>query len=220
MARAQAPKSGAAKRGPFITFEGGDGAGKSTQIGRLAAHLSAAGCDVVATREPGGSSGAEAIRALLVSGAVDRWSPIAEALLMFAARADHLEKTINPARARGAVVLCDRFADSTMAYQGIAGALGRDAVEALTRIVVGDDGPVLTFILDTPVDVGLARAGKRGGDNRFEAKGAAYQERVRQAFLDIAAAEPKRCVVVDATAPAVEVAAKIAAVVKERLGIG
>ncbi|MEX0645888.1 MAG: dTMP kinase, partial [Parvularculaceae bacterium] len=110
MAGAKAPRPDA-PRGPFITFEGGDGAGKSTQISRLAAHLRAAGCDVVATREPGGSSGAEAIRSLIVSGPVDRWSPIAEALLMFAARADHLEKTINPARARGAVVLCDRFAD-------------------------------------------------------------------------------------------------------------
>lgn len=208
------------RRGPFITFEGGDGVGKSTQIARLAAHLKAGGFDVVATREPGGSPGAEAIRSLLVNGSVDRWSPLAEALMMFAARADHLEKTINPARARGAVVICDRFADSTRAYQGAAGGLDKQTVEALRRLVVGEDGPSLTFILDAPTEVGLARAGVRGGETRFEAKGADYQEKVRQAFLDIAANEPERCLVIDAAQTPDLVAAAIARAVKDRLGIG
>jgi dTMP kinase len=209
-----------ARRGPFITFEGGDGAGKSTQITRLAAHLRRAGSDVVVTREPGGSPGAEDIRALIVNGAADRWSPMSEALLMYAARADHLERTINPARARGAAVLCDRFSDSTMAYQGIAGGLGRAAVESLDALVVGDDGPMLTFILDAPVRDSLARAGARGGDTRFEGKGAGYQERVRQAFLAIARSAPDRCVVIDASRGIEAIGAEIAAVVHERLGLG
>ncbi|MGE0408007.1 MAG: dTMP kinase [Amphiplicatus sp.] len=207
-------------RGAFISFEGGDGAGKSTQIRLLADRLSASGLSVVTTREPGGAPGAEAIRALILAGAADRWSPLAEALLMFAARADHLEKTINPARTRGAVVLSDRFADSSMAYQGAAGALGKEAVETLTRLVVGEDGPDLTFILDLPEATGLARVGARGGDNRFEAKGAAYQRQVRQAFLDIAAGAPERCVVIDASQSVEAVAAAISAAVRERLGLG
>lgn len=209
-----------APRGAFVTFEGGDGAGKSTQIARLAERLRAAGHDVVTTREPGGSPGAETIRALIVTGAADRWSPMAEALLVFAARADHLEKTINPARASGAVVLCDRFTDSTLAYQGAAGALGAAAVKTLAALVVGADGPDLTLVLDLPVEEGLARAGGRGGESRFEDKGRDYQARVRRAFLDIAAAEPARCAVIDATRPVEAVAGEIAAVVKERLGIG
>lgn len=209
-----------ARRGPFITFEGGDGAGKSTQITQLAAHLRRAGSDVVVTREPGGSPGAEDIRTLLVKGAADRWSPMSEALLVYAARADHLERTINPARARGAVVLCDRFSDSTMAYQGIAGGLGRAAVKSLDALVVGDDGPTLTFILDAPVRDSLARAGARGGDTRFEAKGAGYQERVRQAFLAIAQSAPDRCVVVNASRSVEAIEAEIAAIVRERLGLG
>jgi dTMP kinase len=208
------------RRGAFITFEGGDGVGKSTQIRRLADQLRGTGHDVVTTREPGGSPGAEAIREMIVKGAVERWSPVAEALLMFAARADHIEKTINPARARGAVVLCDRFADSTMAYQGVAGGLGRDKVDGLRSLVVGEDGPDLTFILDIPVDLGLARAADRGGDNRFEAKGGDYQRKVRQAFLDIAAKEPRRCIVIDASRPIEVVAADIAESVKDRLGLG
>ena len=208
------------RRGPFITFEGGDGVGKSTQIVRLAEKLRDVGCEVVTTREPGGSAGAETIRELLVTGDAERWSPITEALLMFAARADHLEKTINPARERGAAVLCDRFADSTMAYQGAAGALGAEAVAALTRLVVGEDGPDLTIILDAPVDVGLARAGDRGGDNRFESKGRDYQARVRQAFLDIAAGAPERCVVISATRSAEAVALEVAKVVRQRFQIG
>ncbi|MEQ8934909.1 MAG: dTMP kinase [Amphiplicatus sp.] len=208
------------RRGPFITFEGGDGVGKSTQIARLADGLLKTGYDVVTTREPGGSRGAETVRALLVQGAADRWSPLTEALLVFAARADHLERVINPARARGAIVLCDRFTDSTMAYQGIAGALGGDVVSRLADLVVGDDGPNLTIILDAPSSHALARAEGRGGDNRFESKGEEYQERVRQAFLTIAAAEPQRCALVDGSASVDEVSAHIAGLVHVRLGLG
>ncbi len=213
------PRAAEPGRGPFITFEGGDGTGKSTQIELLARRLREAGRDVVVTREPGGSEGAESIRQLIVRGAADRWSSRVEALLIYAARADHLERTINPARARGAVVLCDRFSDSTMAYQGIAGALGQAAVRELDRIVVGDDGPQLTFVLDSPVEVGLSRAGRRGGDNRFEAKGSEFQESVRQAFLAIARGEPSRCILIDAAAPEAKVAATIWAHAQKRLGL-
>lgn len=206
-------------RGAFISFEGGDGVGKSTQIALLAERLRKGGAEVVATREPGGSPGAEAIRALLVAGAADRWSPLAELLLMYAARADHLEKTIEPARARGAIVLCDRFADSSMAYQGFAGGLGEETVAILEKLVVGARGPDLALMLDAPVAASLSRTRTRGGEHRFEAKGADYQERVREAFLKIAAANPRRCAVVDAARPVEAVAADIAAVVKGRLGL-
>lgn len=207
-------------RGPFITFEGSDGVGKSTQVARLAARLRASGLEVLSTREPGGSPGAEAIRALLVEGGADRWSPLAEALLVFAARADHLERTINPARARGCAVICDRFTDSTRAYQGAAGGLGSEAVEALNRLVVGEDAPNLTIILDAPSAETISRAEKRGAASRFEAKGPAFQERVRAAFLAIARAEPARCALVDATASADIVEAEIASIVRARLAIG
>lgn len=208
------------QRGPFITFEGGDGTGKSTHIARLAEHLRAVGHEVVVTREPGGSPGAEAIRELLVSGAAERWSALAEALLVFAARADHLEKVINPARARGAVVLCDRFADSTMAYQGVAGGLGEEKVRALRDLVVGEDGPDLTIVLDAPAASGLERAQARGGENRFEAKGEDYQAQVREAFLRIAAGEPRRCVIVDSSDPIDDVAERIRTIVEERFSLG
>ncbi|MBY0423306.1 MAG: dTMP kinase [Parvularculaceae bacterium] len=207
-----------ARRGAFISFEGGDGAGKTTQIARLADRLRRAGRDVVTTREPGGAPGAEEIRALLVSGAADRWTPLGEALLMYAARAEHLARTILPARARGAIVLTDRFSDSTRAYQGIAGSLGRAPVDALEALVVGGDAPDLTFILDAG-EAGLARAGARGGDDRFERKGAEYQARVREAFLAIAHDDPRRCVVIDSRRSADEVAADIARHVEARLGL-
>jgi dTMP kinase len=211
--------AGRARRaGLFLSLEGGDGAGKSSQIRRLAEHFRGLGRPVVVTREPGGSPGAEAIRALLVSGAADRWTPLAEALMMYAARAEHLEKVILPALARGDVVITDRFADSTMAYQGVAGDVGEARVKALHALVVGEDEPDLTFILDVPVSVGLARAGKRQeGEGRFESKGASFQERVRQAFLKIAADNPQRCVVVDASGDEAAVFAQMLAVLKERL---
>ncbi len=185
-------------RGVFITFEGGEGAGKSTQLRRLAARLRAAGREVVATREPGGSPGAEALRDLVVSGAHDRWSPLAELLIFYAARADHLERTIRPALERGAVVLSDRFADSSRAYQGAGGGLDEALVGVVDKAVVGTTRPDLTLILDLPVDAGLARAAERGGDDRFEGKGAAFHQRLRSAFLAIAGEEPERCRVVDA----------------------
>ena len=207
------------RKGFFISVEGGDGAGKSTQISRLAESLHEAGREVVLTREPGGSQGAESIRGLLVEGAADRWSPLTEALLMYAARADHLERTILPALQKGAVVITDRFADSTMAYQGIAGALGAATVGALHDCVVGENDPDLTLILDIAPDEGLARAGARdgAGEGRFEAKGADFQKRVRDAFLRIAQSNPQRCVVIDARGGPDEVAARVLKAVREKL---
>ncbi len=187
------------KSGVFISFEGGDGVGKSTQIKRLAERLSTVGWDVVTTREPGGSPGAEAIRKLLVEGDKDKWSPMTEALLMVAARRDHLERVIAPALERGAVVITDRFSDSTMAYQGMAGALGTHAAATLHALVVGDNNPDLTIILDLPIEEGLRRASDRAGaETRFESKGEQFQQAVREAFLTIARSDPGRCVVIDA----------------------
>lgn len=205
-------------RGHFISFEGGDGAGKSTQIQLLAQRLTGAGCEVVTTREPGGSPGAEKIRKLLVEGDKDRWSPMTEALLMVASRRDHLERVILPGLSRGAVVITDRFADSTMAYQGIAGDLGVDDAAALHKIAVDDNDPDLTIILDVPIEKGLARAGGRDGvETRFESKGAAFQAKVRDAFLDIARTHPDRCCVVDATGDIETTAAAVWRVVTQRL---
>lgn len=203
--------------GIFISFEGGDGAGKSTQILRLAEKLTASGREVLVTREPGGSPGAESVRKLLVDGDADRWSPLCEALLMYTARADHLERTILPALERGSVVITDRFADSTMAYQGIAGGLGEETVGKLRDIVVGENDPDLTIVLDLPIEEGLKRAGDRGGETRFESKGAAYQARVREAFLEIARREPGRCVVIDARGDVEEIAGRVEKAVRERL---
>ena len=206
------------RKGLFISFEGGDGAGKSSQIGRLADHLRASGKTVRITREPGGSDGAETIRKLLVEGAAERWSPLSEALMMYAARADHLDRVIRPALARGEVVITDRFADSTMAYQGIAGALGEELIARLHELVVGGDDPDVTIILDVPTEIGLARAGGRGaGESRFESKGVAFQEKVRQAFLKIAHDNPQRCVIVDATPGEDAVFKSVAAAVEKAL---
>jgi dTMP kinase len=203
-------------QGRFITFEGGEGAGKSTQLRRLAARLGEAR-EVVATREPGGSPGAESIRDLLVRGEADRWSPVTETLLMYAARRDHIERVIVPALARGAWVVCDRFADSTRAYQGAGGGADPALIAALEAQVLGDVRPDLTLILDLPVDQGLARAEGRGdAETRFESKGLAFHGRLRQAFLEIASAEPERCAVIDATLAPDEVAAAIWAVVAAR----
>jgi dTMP kinase len=203
--------------GVFISFEGGDGTGKSTQIKILSERLRTAGREVVETREPGGSDGGEAIRALIVKGAKDRWSPLTEALLMYAARRDHLERTILPALERGAVVISDRFADSSMAYQGVAGGAGVDNLKALHDLVVGDHDPDLTIILDAPAEDGLRRADASKGETRFEDKGAEFQRKVRQAYLDIAKAAPERCIVVDARGSVETVAARIAEAVGQRL---
>jgi dTMP kinase len=205
-------------RGRFITFEGGEGGGKSTQVKALAERLKAAGLEVVATREPGGSVGAESIRELLVTGAADRWSPITETLLMYAARRDHIERVIAPALTRGAWVVCDRFADSTRAYQGAGGGTDPALIAALETHVLGEVRPDLTLILDLPVEEGLRRAhGRAGAETRFESKGEAFHERLRQGFLDIARREPERCVVIDAAQPIATVAEAIWGAVAARL---
>ena len=205
-------------RGFFITFEGGEGAGKSTQVVALAKRLLVDGREVVRTREPGGSPGAEAIRALLVTGVTDRWSPMSETLLMYAARRDHIERVIAPALAPGAVVLCDRFADSTRAYQGAGGGVAPELIAALETAVLQGVQPDLTLMFDLPVEAGLARAAARGdGEARFEAKGASFHQRLREGFLRIVREEPKRCVVIDATSPIEAVSAAVWAAVADRL---
>lgn len=206
-------------RGRFITFEGGEGAGKSTQVARLAASLRKAGVDLVHTREPGGSPGAEQIRDLVLNGAAERWSPMTETLLMYAARADHLERTIRPALEAGKWVLCDRFADSSRAYQGAGGGVAQSFIEQLDATVVGSDQPDLTLIFDLPVEVGLARALRRGGGSevRFESKGDAFHQRLREGFAAIAAAHPGRCQVIDAAGDADAVFARVQAAIKPLL---
>ncbi|HWT52504.1 MAG TPA: dTMP kinase [Caulobacter sp.] len=206
-------------RGSFISFEGGEGAGKSTQIRRLAERLQAAGHDVVVTREPGGSPGAEAIRELLVNGLADRWSPVTETLLMYAARRDHVERVIRPALVEGRVVLCDRFADSTRAYQGAGGDAPASLIASLEEHVLGGTIPNLTLILDLPAEVGLRRAEVRGGAARFESKGLPFHERLRAGYLEIARREPERCVVIDADAEIDAVTAAIAEAVAQRLDL-
>lgn len=211
-------------RGRFITFEGGEGAGKSTQVRRLVARLAARGIDVVATREPGGSPGAESIRSLVLKGDADRWSPTTETLLMYGARRDHIERTIEPALARGAWVVCDRFADSTRAYQGAAGGVDPQFISALETFVLAGAHPDLTLVFDLPVDVGLARAeafAKADGhtETRFESKGLAFHERLRAAFAQIAADEPARCAVIDAADAIDAVEAQVWATVALRLGL-
>ena len=205
--------------GLFLTLEGGEGAGKSTLLGRLAKAFAAGGREVVATREPGGTPGADAIRALLVQGEAQRWDALTEALLLAAARRDHVRHVIAPDLARGAVVLCDRYVDSTRAYQTGAGGLPRAVVEDLTALIEAPI-PDLTLLLDLPPEAGLARAqGRAGGEDRFERLGLAFHARVRQAFLDLAAEAPKRFLVLDATlAPeALEAAARQG--LQDRLGI-
>lgn len=188
------------QHGRFITLEGGEGAGKSTQAARLVERLHALGLEVVRTREPGGSPGAEDIRALALNGAADRWSPMTEILLMYASRNDHLERTIRPALERGAWVVCDRFADSSRAYQGAGGGVASGFIETLDAAVVDQTQPDLTLIFDLPVEEGLERALSRGGaDLRFESKGLAFHQRLRDGFLSIAADHPERCRILDAT---------------------
>ncbi len=204
--------------GRFITLEGGEGAGKSTQARRLADRLTARGHKVAVTREPGGSPGAESIRELLVTGQADRWCPITETLLMYAARRDHIERTIAPALAAGDWVVSDRFADSTRAYQGAGGGAPASLIQTLERHVLGETRPDLTLILDLPVDEGLARAMARShAETRFEAKGAAFHERLREGFLAIARVEADRCMVIDASASVDQVEAAIWAAVEARL---
>ena len=200
-----------AERGLFISFEGIDGAGKSTQGRRLAETLREAGFEVVLTREPGGSAGAEAIRTLLVEGAAARWSPETEILLFTAARRDHFEKTIAPALDAGKIVICDRFTDSTRVYQGVARGALRARVDELHAQFIGIE-PALTFVLDMAPEGALARGVTRGGgEDRFESMGAAFQARLRAGFRALAQAAPERFRLIDADRAPEAIAAEIAA---------
>jgi dTMP kinase len=195
--------------GLFITFEGGEGAGKSTQVRLLADRIRSTGREIVATREPGGTPEAEAIRALLVSGPVGRWTATAETLLNYAARDSHLTGLIRPALARGAIVLSDRFMDSTRAYQGHAGGASLSLIDGLEAEVVATTRPNLTLILDLDPQAGLDRAGVRVGEDRYERKGLAFHRRLRDGFLAIARGDPRRCRVIDASGDVATVAASV-----------
>lgn len=204
-------------RGLFITIEGGEGAGKSTHLARLAEALRQSGREVVATREPGGTEDAEAIRALLVGGAPGRWDPVAETLLHYAARTQHVARLVRPTLERGAAVLSDRFADSTMAYQGFGQGVARETIRAIHAASLGRFAPDLTLILDLPVETGLARAAGRRATNRYERFDVAFHARVRDGFLTIAREEPGRCAVIDASRPPDAVWAAIVMAVRGRL---
>lgn len=211
----------AAPKGRFITLEGGEGAGKSTQATLLADALRSAGIGVVGTREPGGTEGGEAIRALLMHAPDQRWSAVSEVLLHYAARREHLDKVILPALDRGTWVICDRFADSTMAYQGYGQGCDRPLIHSLHRLVVGSFRPDLTLVLDVEPGIGQVRTVGRGQtSDRYERLDNAFHARVRAGFLAIAGAEPDRCVVVAATGTVAEVAERIHRIVAERLQIG
>lgn len=205
--------------GRFITLEGGEGAGKSTQIARLRAWLERRAHRVITTREPGGSPGAEMIRKLLVEGPVERWDGTTEALLHFAARREHLRSTVWPALERGDWVVSDRFADSTLAYQGYGHGIEPAILEQLYKVAVGDFQPDLTIILDLPIETGLKRAAeRRGTETRYENLPLEFHARVREGFLEIAKRAPKRCVVIDATGDVEAITRRIADVVTDRLG--
>lgn len=203
--------------GRFITLEGGEGAGKSTQARRLAEILRARGIECVATREPGGSPGAEEIRALLVRGETARWDPVTETMLVFAARADHVARTIAPALKEKRWVICDRFTDSTYAYQGAGRGVPRETIRRIEAVVLGGFKPDLTLVLDLPAAEGLERATHRGAhDDRFEHFDRDFHERLRASFLKIARREPERCRVIDASASEDQVAAAIWSEVKRK----
>jgi dTMP kinase len=207
------------KRGRFITFEGGEGAGKSTQIKTLAERLNGADLRTLVTREPGGSPGAEVIRHLLLSGMGKLLGPEAETLLFAAARDDHVHAVIKPALDQGIWVLCDRFFDSTRAYQGRLGKVEPEVLNAMQRVTIGDLKPDLTIILDVPVEVGMQRAAARRGSeapDRFEAEDLKFHQDLREAYRQIAADEPERCVLIDANADASAVAASVWAALHDR----
>jgi dTMP kinase len=204
--------------GRFITLEGGEGAGKTTLMKGLSAHLGSLGHDVIRTREPGGTPGAESLREILLTGATDRWSPVTEALLMYAARVDHVERLISPALEAGSWVMSDRFADSTLAYQGAAGGMPLDRIRTLHTAALGEFAPNLTLILDLDPRAGLERVEARGEDTtRFERFDAGFHTKLRQAFLDIAEQDPKRCVVIDASQPVDAVLDEAIRAVSDRL---
>lgn len=210
--------------GKFITFEGGEGGGKSTQVKKLATALRQTGLSVVTTREPGGAPAAEDIRELLVSGAVARWTPMAEVLLNYAAREMHVSQTVLPALAGGDWVISDRFSDSTMAYQGYGGGVEPDRIRAVHAATLGDFMPDLTLILDLPTDEGLARAGKRLSDqrsneDRFERMERDFHNRLRDGFLEIARMDSARCRVIDATSDIDTVSVHVAAAVRDAFGV-
>ena len=206
-------------RGRFITLEGGEGAGKTEQTARLCAALEARGIGTLATREPGGSPGAEEIRRLLVSGPVERWEPLAEAMLHAAARRDHVLHTIEPALAHGLWVVSDRFVDSMIVYQGFGQGADVAVLERLSALSLRSFEPDLTVVLDIPVPEGLGRAGARAESNRYERMGSDFHERVREGFLARARAEPERFAVVDASADPETVAGTIMDIVTVRLPV-
>ena len=207
-------------RGRFITIEGGEGAGKTTQVGLLVAALARAGIAARATREPGGSPGAEAIRRLLLEGEGERWDAVGEALLLVAARRDHVTRLIEPALAQGTWVVSDRFADSTLAYQGYGREVALDALTALHHFALGGFAPDLTLVLDLPVEIGLARVAARPAPaDRFERLDHAFHERLRQGFRRIAAEDSARCVLVDASNDPQTVHRAALDAVRQRLGV-
>jgi dTMP kinase len=218
MARAAAKRP--SRRGRFITFEGGEGSGKSTQIKTVAERLSAAKLPVLVTREPGGSPGAEIMRHLVLAGMGKLLGPDAETLLFAAARDDHVRTVIRPALDQGVWVLCDRFTDSTRAYQGRLGKVAPGLLNAIERVTIGDLRPDLTIILDVPVEVGMQRAALRrggGAPDRFEAEDMNFHRELHEAYRQIAAADPARCVLIDAAADLDTVAANIWTALRERL---
>jgi dTMP kinase len=206
-------------RGRLITLEGGEGAGKSTQARKLAEWLRQRGVAVELTREPGGSPGAEEIRALLVTGDTGRWDPLSELMLHYAARRDHMVRTILPALDAGRWVVCDRFMDSTLAYQGYGLGIPIETITAVRKAIMSDFKPDLTLILDVGLETGRARTSARaGGEDRYERMGAAFHARIQDGFRKIAAAEPERCVIISTDSPVDTVAATITAAVSDRLG--
>lgn len=206
--------------GFFITFEGGEGSGKTTQIQRLAeslAQIISAG-SLVITREPGGVPAAESIRDLLVNGDTEKWQPLTEAFLMSAARHEHVEQIIRPALMQNKLVISDRFTDSTIIYQGVVGGVASQHIDTMNKISCGDIAPDLTIILDMDSQTGLARAGSRGvGEDRFEAKGPAFHEKVRAGFIDLAHTDTERCVIIDASRSADAIADDVLQLVLARL---
>jgi dTMP kinase len=216
---AEAPIRRTVGRGRFISFEGGEGSGKSTQIKKLAERLEAAKLRAIITREPGGSPGAEVIRHLLLSGMGKLLGPDAETLLFAAARDDHVHTVIQPALSQGTWVLCDRFSDSTRVYQGRVGNVAPGLLNAMERVTIGDLKPDLTIILDVPVEIGLKRAAVRRGNaapDRFESEDVQFHQKLRDAYREIAAAEPARCVLIDASADPATVAVSVWTALRDR----
>ena len=206
-----------AKRGRFITFEGGEGTGKSPQATRLAAALEARKIANIVTREPGGSPGAEEIRGLLVKGDPGRWTPLTEALLFYAARADHTDRTIKPALAAGKWVICDRYSDSSYAYQGGGRGLNRETVRRIEAIAIDDFKPELTLVLDMDTELGLKRSiARTNSETRFEEMDVTFHTRMRKTFLEIARRNPDRCVIIAADQDVDAVAEAVLATVKQR----